>query len=116
MQLGDHGVRLVCAVVAAEVATGSPLEYASKQSVVERIIVKENTKDTYPAINNAVLVSTNGLLLCFSNQHYASLQRHHIGEIGRIGLNVPRNVEEELLTEGEDVTHLSVQFLIKGSA
>ena len=59
MLLGGHGVHLVCAVVAAEVATGSPLEYASKQSVVERITVKENTKDIYPAINNVVLVSTN---------------------------------------------------------
>lgn len=97
MLLGGHGVHLVCAVVAVEVATGSPLEYASKQSVVERIIVKENTKDIYPAINNAVL-------------------SHHIGEIGRIGLNVPRNVEEELLTEGEDVTHPSVRTVIKGSA
>ena len=58
MQPGAHGVHLVCAVVAAEVVTGSPLEYASKQSVVERITVKENTKDTYPAMENAVQVST----------------------------------------------------------
>ena len=72
MQLGDHGVHLVCAVVAVEVATGSPLEYASKQSVVERIIAKENTKDIYLAINNVVLVSTNGSLfsLVINILHY----------------------------------------------
>lgn len=57
MQLGDHGVRLVCALVAVEVATGYLLEYASKQSVVERITVKENTKNTYLAMRNVVQVS-----------------------------------------------------------
>ena len=44
------------------------------------------------------------------------VQSHHIGEIGRIGLNVARNVEEESLTEEEDVTNLIAQILIKGSA
>lgn len=58
MQHGVPGVHLVCVVVAVEEATGSLLEYASKPSVAERIIVKENTKDTYLAIANVVQVST----------------------------------------------------------
>jgi len=63
MQHGVHGVRTVCAAVAVEVATESPPEYASKPNVVERIIVKENTRDTYHAMGNVVLVSsvTKGL-------------------------------------------------------
>lgn len=57
MQHGVHGVHTVCVVVVVEVATESLLEYVLKPSVVERIIVKENTKDTYHAIANVVLVS-----------------------------------------------------------
>ena len=59
MQLGDHGVHLVCAVGAVMEATEYPLEYASNQSAVERIIVKEKLRDSYPATNTAVLVSSN---------------------------------------------------------
>ena len=58
MHFGDHGAHSVCAVAAVEVATGSPPGYASKQSVAERITVKANTKDTYPAMENVVQVST----------------------------------------------------------
>ena len=58
MQPGDHGVHSVCAVAAVEVVTGSPAGYASKLSVAERITVKANTKDTYPAMENVVQVST----------------------------------------------------------
>lgn len=58
MQLGAHGVHSVCAVAAAEVDTGSLPGYASNQSVVERITAKANPKNTYPAMENAVQVST----------------------------------------------------------
>lgn len=57
MQLGGHGVRLVCAAAAVEEVTGSPVGYASNLNVVEKIIVKENIKDTYPAVPTAVQVS-----------------------------------------------------------
>ena len=67
MQLGDHGVHSVCAAVAVAAATGSPLGYASKPNVVERIIVKANTNDTSPAVNNVVLVSIMIHYYCVSN-------------------------------------------------
>jgi len=46
MLRGVHGVHIVCAAKVVVVATKSPPESALRQSVEERIIVKENLRDT----------------------------------------------------------------------
>lgn len=93
------------------VATGSPLEYVSRPSVVERIIVKERTKDIYPAIPNVALVSTT-TKACHSAVNIITLQSQLTGEIGKTGPNAVRNAEEAFHIEEGDATNPSVHILI----